>query len=417
MRIAIYHNLPSGGAKRALNELVRRMTTRHEVDVFTLSTADHDFADVRPHVAKHQVYPFEPLRLLDSPFGRANQVIRIANLRRLDALGRQIAADIARGGYDLAFVQPCMFEVAPSVLRHLRDLPSVYYCQEPPRKLYEAMPDRPYAMKSPRRAAIDRLDPLPGLYRSALAQRDRANTQSASRVLVNSQFVQSNVNAIYDLASHVSYLGVDADWARPDGRAREPFVLSVGSLTPLKGFDFLVRALGRIPAASRPPLTIASNFQNPPERAFLEGLARAQGVALTLAGNVSDAELADFYRRARVVAYALIREPFGLVALEAMASATPIVAVAEGGIPETVIHERTGLLTARDEAEFAAALQRVYEDHELAARFGAAGREHVLQHWTWDHAVLTLEEHFQAAIADRRAHPVSSAAVISEGAR
>ncbi len=311
MRIAIYHNLPSGGAKRALNEEVRRMAARHEIDVFTLSTADHDFADLRPYVAKHQVYPFEPLGLLRSPFGRANQVIRMADLRRLEALGRRVAADIARGGYDLAFVQPCMFEVAPSVLRYLRSLPSVYYCQEPPRKIYEAMPDRPYTTKTSRRATIDRVDPLPRLYRSALASGDFARTRSASRVLVNSKFVQNQANAIYAINAHVSYLGVDTAWAQPGGDSRRPFVLSVGSLTPLKGFDFLIRALARIPAESRPPLTIASNFQNPPERAFLEELARERGVALTLAGNVSDAELADFYRRARVVAYAPVREPFG----------------------------------------------------------------------------------------------------------
>jgi glycosyltransferase involved in cell wall biosynthesis len=417
VRIAIYHNLPSGGAKRALNEEVRRMKTRHEIDVFTLSTADHDFADLRPHVAGYRIYPFEPARLLRSPMGRANQVIRMGDLHRLETLGRQIAADMMRDGYDLAFIHPCMFEIAPSLLRHLNTMPSVYYCQEPPRKLYEVMPDRPYTTKTPGRAAIDRLDPLPGLYRSTLARGDRASTRSASRVLVNSQFVKTDVSAIYNLKPHVSYLGVDANWVQPGGGTREPFVLSVGSLTPLKGFDFVIRSVARIPAASRPPLTIASNFQNPPERAFLENLALEKGVRLTLAGNVSDAELADFYRRARVVAYSPIREPFGLVALEAMASATPVVAVAEGGIPETVIHERTGLLTSRDETEFAAALQHVYEDSALAARLGAAGREHVLRHWTWDHAITTLEEHFQAAVADGRARAVTSAPIMSGSAR
>lgn len=399
MRIAIYHNLPSGGAKRALREEMRRLALRHELDVFTLSSADQDFADVRPYAARHQVYPFKPSSLLSSPFGRANQIIRLFDLRRLRHLGQRVADDIRRGGYDVAFVHPCMVEIAPSVLSHLQPKPTVYFCQEPPRLIYEAMPDRPYSAASGHRAAFNRLDPLPRLYRSVLAQGDRTNTRAASRVLVNSEFAKAGIDPIYGIHAFVSYLGVDVDWARPGGREREPFVLSVGSLTPLKGFDFLIRALAQLPADRRPRLIIASNFQNPPESAFLADLARESGVDLTLAGNVSDTELAGFYRRARVVAYAPIREPFGLVALEAMASATPIVAVAEGGIPETVIHENTGLLTRRSEGEFATALLRVYEDRELADRLGSAGRRHVLRSWTWDGAVATLEQHLQAVVA------------------
>ena len=59
------------------------------------------------------------------------------------------------------------------------------------------MPDRPYTTKTPGRATMDRLDPLPRLYRSALASGDFARTRNASRVLVNSKFVQDQANAIY----------------------------------------------------------------------------------------------------------------------------------------------------------------------------------------------------------------------------
>lgn len=403
MRIAVYHNLPSGGAKRALVEVTRRLAERYRVDVFTLASADHDFGDLRPHATQHRVYAFAPSRLLRSPFGRANQVIRMADLRRLDALCRVIARDIDRGGYDVAFVNPCRFEKAPSVLRYLEGAATVYYCQEPPRLIYEAMPPRPYVGAERRRTTLNRIDPLPGIYRSMLADVDRRNVLSADRVLVNSRFMRGVVNPIYDIDAEVSYLGVDTDWAQPLDMPREPFVLSVGSLTPLKGFDFLIEALARVPAERRPPLVIASNFQNPPERAYLEALAQDRGVGLTLTGNVDDAALVTLYNRARLVAYAPVREPFGLVAIEAMACGAPVVAVAEGGIPETVLHEQTGLLTERDPAAFAEALMRLYEDPDLAAAYGRNGRAHVVNRWTWERATAALEGHLMGAIADHHA--------------
>lgn len=76
MNIAIYHNLPSGGGKRALHEMTRRLAERHALDVYTLSCAEHDFGDLRPYAKKYIVYPFQALPLVRRPFGRLNQGIR-----------------------------------------------------------------------------------------------------------------------------------------------------------------------------------------------------------------------------------------------------------------------------------------------------------------------------------------------------
>jgi glycosyltransferase involved in cell wall biosynthesis len=168
-------------------------------------------------------------------------------------------------------------------------------------------------------------------------------------------------------------------------------VLSVGSLTPLKGFDFLIEALALIPKGERPPLSIASNFQNPPERDYLLGLAQDKGVVLHLLGNVSEEKLVELYNQAMVTVYAPYHEPFGFVSLESMACATPVAAVCEGGIQEAVIHEKTGLLTRREPAEFAQAVSRLLANPEWAQELGAEGRRHVLQNWTWERAIATLE--------------------------
>jgi glycosyltransferase involved in cell wall biosynthesis len=400
MRIALFHNLPSGGAKRTLTEATRRLAAGHHVDAYALSCADHEFADLRPFVKTHTVFEFEPLPLLRFPFGRINQLMRRADLTRLDRLEQRVAQHIEDAGYDVVVVHPCQFEQAPSLLRHLTRIPSVYYCHEPRRSVHEVMPSRPYDDEAiGRRRVLNRLDPLPALYRRKLRQRDRVNTQGAGTVLVNSRFTADGVARIYGVNAQVSYHGVDVDRFRPAAADKQNFVLSVGSLTPLKGFDFLIRVMARYRGASRPPLVIASNFQNAPERAYLEQLAGELGVEVVLRGNVGDGDLVQLYSQAKAVVYAPVREPFGLVPLEAMACAAPVVAVAEGGIVESVVDGETGLLAPRDPDAFADSIQRIVEDPALARRYGDNGRAHVLRHWTWDRAVSALERHLADATA------------------
>jgi glycosyltransferase involved in cell wall biosynthesis len=291
------------------------------------------------------------------------------------------------------------------VLGHLRRTPSVYYCQEALRLLYETMPPRPYDDAAiGRRRLLNRVDPMPWIYRRRLRATDRASLRRADTVLVNSRFMARTIRDVYGVEAEVSHLGVDTGHFRPLGLDRRGFVLSVGSLTPLKGFDFLVEALARCPARDRPRLVVVSNFANAPERAYLEQLAGARQVEIDLVDHVGEDDLVRLYNEAALVAYAPVREPFGLVPLEAMACGTPVVAVAEGGIPESVIDGRTGLLTDRDPARFASAIERLLADPGLARRYGQEGRAHVSREWTWDRAAARLESHLSAA-ASRTGRP------------
>lgn len=404
MRIAVYHNLLSGGAKRALFEYVRRLSANHTIDVYTLSTANHDFADLRGFAQRYEVTPFLPGRLFASPFGRINQLVRYDDLRRIDLVQKSIAMQIDKQGYDVVFANPCQVENSPSILRHLRRTPAVFYCQEPLRIAYEQMPERPYDRRQSRlQSGLNHIDPLPGLYRRALKTRDAANLRYASLVLVNSNFIRQAAERIYGVQARVSRLGVDAGLFRPLGLEKQNFYLSVGSLTPLKGFDFLIRSLALLPEKQRYPLVIVSNFQNPPERDYLLDLAQRVRVHLTLLSDIDDPSLVLRYNQALLTLYAPLREPFGFVTIESMACSTPVVAVQDGGILESVPNGQAGLLTERSESAFAGAVQQMVERPDVRAEFGAFGREHVLKHWTWDTAVQCLEEHFQAAVQNYQA--------------
>lgn len=393
MRIALYHNLPSGGGKRALYEIVCHLAARHEIDVYTLSTANHDFADLRPYVASHFTYDFQPLRLFSSPFGRLNQLQRRRDLGRLDLLNRQIAAEIDAREYDVVMVHPCQFTQAPSVLMYLQT-PTVYYAHEGLRRLYEpGIPGRHVAQDGYRNK-LDKIDPLIAFYDNALRLVDRQAILAATRVLVNSRFTQANICRDYGLEPQVSYLGVDTAKFCPDSAPeRDNFLLSVGALRPNKGCDFLIEAIALIPEIVRPPLRIIANSGDSGEQAYLEGLAAALGVKIEISLGVADDFLVYSYRNARLVIYAPHLEPFGFVPLEAMACGTPIVAVAEGGVLETMINGQTGLLVARDANQFAEAVMWLLNNPQMLEAYGEQGRRQVLEHWSWEAATEQLEKH------------------------
>jgi glycosyltransferase involved in cell wall biosynthesis len=402
MRIALYHNLHSGGAKRAVLETVRRLAQRHSLDLFRPSTTDTAFCDERPHVGETFVFPYKPGQEFMTPLGRLNEAVRLTNVWRMQAVARTVAARIDIGGYDVVLVHPCMMTQAPGVLSYLHT-PTVYYCHEAFRAMYEAMPRRPYQSHQ-FGEALDRVDPLRAAHHWSIRRIDRRGVRAATEVLTNSRFTQQSVEAIYGVAAHVNHPGVDIDAFTAERGPRHRAVLSVGALQPTKGFDFVIDALGTIPSTRRPPLRIISNMAVPGERQFLAQRAEQRGVSVTFDLGVSHATLVSAYWSSQLTAYAPIREPLGLVPLESQACETAVVGVAEGGVPETIVGNRTGLLVARDAKQFGAAVLSLLNDRALAEEFGCAGRKHVADCWNWEDSVKDLEYWLERA-AD--GHPAS----------
>ncbi len=394
MRIAIFHNLPSGGAKRALSETARRLSERHVLDIYSLSTADHEFCDLRPYARRYRIFDYEPLPLFRSPLGRLNQIQRWRDLSRLASLGKQVAVAIDHVGYDVVYLHPSLWTQAPTLLSHLSS-PSVYHIQEPLRSVHEAAIGRPY-LNSGWRQKVDRFDPLIGLYKRRVISVDRACTQRATRLLANSRFTAENAYRIYRRRPEVCYFGVDCDHFRPIASVeRGDFVLSVGVLKPHKGYDFLVEALAEIPRSYRPTLRIIANAEDPRERTFVSKFAEERDVEVEIETMVDQQTLNLRYNQAALLVYSPVREPFGLVPLEAMACGTPVIGVAEGGVRETIVDGETGYLTSRDPRQFAERIQHLLSNPSLRDQMGEAGREYVSADWTWQKAVQRIE-HFLA---------------------
>ena len=400
MRVAVFHNLPSGGAKRSLLEWTRRLAIDHTVDVFTLSTADHAFCDLRPVVRQHDVFEWTPRRLFASPFGRLNQDPRWRDLRGLERVSEAIAHRINTGGYDILFANPCARTFIPALLQHVT-IPSAYYLHEPVGPGFPPVIARPYLESSGLRRVADAIDPLIGLYRRRLTETQLTSLESVTVLLSNSAFTSQCMAAAHGVNPQVCPLGVDTGMFQPaDASRREPYVLSVGELTPRKGFDFLVESLALVRADLRPTLKLACNTVRDDERDYVERLAKARDVRLDIVSHVDSGEMAQLHHRSLFCVYAPVMEPFGLVPLEAMACGRAVVGVREGGVAESVIDGETGLLVERSRERFARAVETLVSNPGQADAYGRQGREHVLRNWTWERSTRQLESLLRACVAE-----------------
>ena len=390
MRIALYHNLPSGGAKRAVYEWVRRLAAEHTIDVYSLTTADHAFCDIRPFASKHKVYEFSTRRLLQSPFGRLNQMERWQDLGDLNKLHQKIAKEINAGEYDVFFANPCSFTFVPAILQYI-EIPSVYYLHEPFGPGMERIDDRSQLSGRDWRDTLDRFDPFFNMYWNRLHDIQRKSVQKTGKLLANSHFTAECNQAVFGREATFCPLGVDVNDFQPiSGSVREEFVLSVGEMSSRKGFDFIVESLAKIPGNQRPPLKLACNRVKPEELDYINELAGRSCVDVQVLYKLDVEKLKDYYNRARMCVYTPVAEPFGLVPLEAMACGTPVVGIREGGVLESIVHEQTGLLVERDTKRFAAAVQFLLANPDLAETYGRNGREHVTRNWNWDRSVSLL---------------------------
>lgn len=216
-----------------------------------------------------------------------------------------------------------------------------------------------------------------GLFRFA----ERALTRRARAVITITEalarFQVDRVGLPRDKLTVVHY-GMDAPppaWAGnppvalPDS-AR--VVLGLGRLVPQKGYDVALHAFAAI--RERHPDAVLVIVGEGPERARLERLRQELGLdeSVQLPGRAGD--VASWLHRAELLLHPARWEGFGLVLLEGMLTALPVVATRVSAIPEIVADGETGLLVQADDAgALTAALERILGDPAFARRLGEAG--------------------------------------------
>ena len=205
--------------------------------------------------------------------------------------------------------------------------------------------------------------------------------------------------------------GVDTDRFRPDpvsraelraryGLGQRPTVVCLSRLVPRKGQDMLIRAMPSIRRrVADAALVIVGGG---PYLATLRQLAEDSRVSehVTFTGGIPAADLPAYHAIADVFAMpcrtrgaGLDVEGLGIVFLEASATGVPVIAGRSGGAPETVQHNKTGLIVdGRSVSQVADAVAELLADPDRAAAMGAAGREWVTAQLQRDALAARLAE-------------------------
>lgn len=396
LKIATFHNLIYGGAKRSVFELIKIISQRCNVDFYRISVNQESLFDLCSIAQNTHTSEYKGLYFKIRPFSYLNAFMDFINLYRLNRIYHRIADRINKSDYDVVFIGHCQYTYAPRLLRYLNK-PTVYYSQEPWRRFYE--PDIEYKTHISLGKLIYDLFFwfIHKLYKIFLKINDRKNIGHASLILCNSRYSQQNLYRTYSITAKINYLGVDAHEFKPLGLVKENLVLSIGHLEPRKAHDFVIKAISKVKHSIKPRLGIVYPIGSDAEKeykGYLEKLADNCRVKVSFFVQIADEELVSIYNQAKITLCAFVNEPFGLVPLESMACQTPVIAVDEAGLKESVVNNETGILVERDLNKFADALEYLLTRDEIRIKMGQNGREHVLKNWTWEKSAEELERNF-----------------------
>jgi glycosyltransferase involved in cell wall biosynthesis len=196
----------------------------------------------------------------------------------------------------------------------------------------------------------------------------------------------------------IVHYGISADGNAEPYPGSEPRLVCIGRLIPIKGHLVLLRALAQA-RAQVPALTLDVAGRGPLAPA-LKAYVRELGLedAVRFRGFVSP--VASAIEDAAIVVVPSLGEGFGMVALEAMERARPVIASAVGGLPEIVSHGETGLVVPPGDADaLSGAIVALATDLPRAAEMGRAGRRRAIAEFTPERCVERVETLYDRALA------------------
>ena len=402
MKIAIWHNLPSGGASRAMFYQTKGLLEAgHYIEVWSPEGA----FNVLSEFSESLIFHFIPMALkknepsfienIGAVFGKEN-----SNIKVMKANCQQAANEINAGGFDVVIVHPCLYFAVSFVGRYLKN-PAVLYLQEPFRSFYEnadgifwaAIP--PISLRSSISVSYWRwflMDTFATRHKRIQMREEQYNLTFYARLLVNSYFSAESVMRAYKRKGEVCYLGVDTDLFRPLSLVRQNVVMGLGTFMRHKSPETVIKALALLPIENRPKLIWVANSIDEQYVEEIKLLAKSVNVAWELKVAVTDVELVRLLNQARCLVYPSLLEPFGFATLEANACGLPVIGIPEGGIRETVINGQTGLWSSFQPTALANNIQNLLHDETVWSQFSKNGIKNVKDNWTWTRSVAQLEQ-------------------------
>lgn len=237
--------------------------------------------------------------------------------------------------------------------------------------------------------------------------------ETADRIVATSPQEKEHMRSLVSSKGNIDIIPCGTDIQRfgsiPQQQARQQLgidseskvILYVGRFDQRKGIETLVRAVGQSQLRGNADLKLIigggsrAGESDGIERDRIESIVSALGMIdfTTFPGRLGDDILPVYYAAADVCVVPSHYEPFGLVAIEAMASGTPVVASDVGGLQFTVVPEQTGLLAPpQDEVAFAAAIDRILSDRTYRNKLGQAARKRVETKFSWEGVASQLSQ-------------------------
>lgn len=253
---------------------------------------------------------------------------------------------------------------------------------------------------------------LEAVYRRSLGE---STLRSAAKVIVTTKTYAATSRAIWRHNPVVIPNAVDVHRFHPDLDGREvrarlklhpdrPVVLLVGRIVPHKGVEHFIEAARSLPGVELLVAGEGSSLES------MEHLARSLGVQdrIRFLGRVSQENLPKLYAACDVFVLPSVSrlEAFGIVALEAMASAKPVVVADIPGVREVIDDGRDGLLADPvNPQDLAAKIERLLADPALRAEMGKRGREKVLASFTQERVADQVLEVYRSVLDARPKGP------------
>ncbi len=226
------------------------------------------------------------------------------------------------------------------------------------------------------------------------------------RIVANSRYTAGYLEGVYGTkVRDVVYPGVNVDdfIFQP---SQENIFLTIGQLWPHKRIKLIIEAMKHVDDAQ---LYIVGNG---PDKEKLVRTAAGLGLAnrVFFLHGLNNLEVQILFSRALAVVFAPVKEPFGIVALEAMAAGKPLIAANEGGFTE-VVDDTCSFLVSPQPEELAEKMRLLRDNKDIARRMGDAGREKV-KTYTWDKAADDLLDIIEETHHEwtKRTTPVHAAA-------
>jgi glycogen(starch) synthase len=182
----------------------------------------------------------------------------------------------------------------------------------------------------------------------------------------------------------------------------ESIVFSVGRVVVEKGLHVLIRALPLVLAESPSARVVIAG--KGPELESLRSLARSLDVGekTVLTGFIADKDRDRLFKVADCAVFPSLYEPFGIVALEAMAAECPVVVSEVGGLRDVVQHRETGLKVQPDDPESLAwGIVHTLQHSELAAQRVAKAYRVVREEYNWERIARLTADVYRRVIAER----------------